>query len=135
LSIDPSYKLIKQNERRYTLERRKTIWREVKKLLEVGFNRPVDYPSWLANLVLVEKPDGPWRMCIDYTSFNKDVLKMSILSLVFAKLLIPQRLVNYCRFWTPIRVIDKSASSLMMKKKQHSSLYLESFATQRWHFD
>jgi hypothetical protein len=32
---------------------------------------PVDYPSWLANPVLAEKPDGSWRMCIDYTSLNK----------------------------------------------------------------
>jgi hypothetical protein len=32
---------------------------------------PVDYPSWLANPVLIEKPDGSWRMCINYTSVNK----------------------------------------------------------------
>ena len=31
----------------------------------------MDYPSWLANPVLVEKSDGSWRMCIDYTSLNK----------------------------------------------------------------
>jgi hypothetical protein len=28
------------------------------KLLEARFIRPVDYPSWLANPVLVENPDG-----------------------------------------------------------------------------
>jgi hypothetical protein len=48
-----------------------TIWLEVNKLLEVGFIRLVDYPNWLANLVLVEKPDKSWHMCIDYTSMNK----------------------------------------------------------------
>jgi hypothetical protein len=57
LGIDPAFKPIKQNERRYTPERRKTIWLEVNKLTEAGFIRPVDYPSWLANPVLVEKPD------------------------------------------------------------------------------
>jgi hypothetical protein len=36
LSIDPSYKPIKQKERRYTLERRETILQEVNKLLEAG---------------------------------------------------------------------------------------------------
>jgi hypothetical protein len=71
LGIDLAFKPIKQKERRYTLERRETIRVEVNKLLEVGLIRPVDYPSWLANPVLVEKHDGSWRMCIDYTSLNK----------------------------------------------------------------
>jgi hypothetical protein len=71
IGIDPSYKSIKQKERRYTPERHEIIWQEVNKLLEAGFIRPVDYPSWLANHVLVEKSDGSWRMCINYTSLNK----------------------------------------------------------------
>jgi hypothetical protein len=37
LGIDPSYKLIKQKERRYTPERHETIQQEVNKLLEAGF--------------------------------------------------------------------------------------------------
>jgi hypothetical protein len=58
LGIDPAFRLIKQKERRYTPERRDTIRLEVNRLLEAGFIRPVDYPSWLANPVLVEKFDG-----------------------------------------------------------------------------
>jgi hypothetical protein len=45
LGIDPSYKSVKQKERRYTPERRETIWQEVNKLLKAGFIRAVDYPS------------------------------------------------------------------------------------------
>jgi hypothetical protein len=71
LGIDPAFKPIKQKERRYTPEMREAIRLEVNKLLEAGFIRAVDYPIWLANLVFVEKPDGSWRMCIDYTSLNK----------------------------------------------------------------
>jgi hypothetical protein len=71
LGIDPVFKPIKQKERRYTPERCETIRLEVNKLLEAGFIRPVDYLNWQANLVLVEKPNGSWRMCIDYTSLNK----------------------------------------------------------------
>jgi hypothetical protein len=71
LGIDPLYKSIKQKERRYTPERRKTIRQEVNKLLEAGLIKPVDYLSWLANSVLIEKPDESWRMCIDYTNLNK----------------------------------------------------------------
>jgi hypothetical protein len=58
LGIDPAFKPIKQEERRYTQERHETIRVEVNKLLEARFIRPVDYPRWLANLILVEKPDG-----------------------------------------------------------------------------
>jgi hypothetical protein len=75
LGIDPAFKMIKQKERRYTPERRETIWVQVNKLLEVGFIRIVDYPSWLANPILVENPDGSWHMCIDYKSLNKTCLK------------------------------------------------------------
>jgi hypothetical protein len=71
LDIDLAFKPIKQKERRYIPERRETIRLEVNRLLEAGFIRPVDYPIWLANSVLVEKADESWRMCIDYTSLNK----------------------------------------------------------------
>jgi hypothetical protein len=57
LGIDPSYKPIKKKERQYTPERRETIRQEVNKLLEARFIRPADYSSWLANPLLVEKPD------------------------------------------------------------------------------
>jgi hypothetical protein len=71
LGIDPSFKLIKQKERRYIAERHEVIQQEVNRLLKVGFIRPVHYPSWLENSVLVEKHDGSWCMCINYTSLNK----------------------------------------------------------------
>jgi hypothetical protein len=71
LGIDPAFKPIKQKDRRYTPERREPIRLEVNKLLEAEFIRPVDYPIWLANPVLLEKPDKSWRRCIDYTSLNK----------------------------------------------------------------
>jgi hypothetical protein len=58
LGIDPSYKSIKQKERRYTPERRETIRQEVNKLLDTEFIMAVDYPNWLANPVLVEMSDG-----------------------------------------------------------------------------
>jgi hypothetical protein len=60
LEIDPAFKLIKQKEIRYTSESHETIQLEVNKLLEAEFIRPVDYPSWLANPVLVEKLAKSW---------------------------------------------------------------------------
>jgi hypothetical protein len=89
LGIDPSFKLIRQKERRYTPKMREAIRQEVNGLFEVGFIRPADYPSWLANLVLVEKPDGFRRMCINYTSLNKACPKDEYPCLKFVKSLIP----------------------------------------------
>jgi hypothetical protein len=65
LGIDPAFNPIKQKEKRYTPERCETVRVEVNKLLEAKFIRLVDYPSWLANPVIVEKPNGSWCMCID----------------------------------------------------------------------
>jgi ribonuclease HI len=44
---------------------------EVHRLLEANFIEPVAYPTWLANVVMVQKKRGKWRMCIDFTSLNK----------------------------------------------------------------
>jgi hypothetical protein len=44
---------------------------KVKGLLSASVIREVTYPEWLANIVMVKKPNGKWRMCIDFTDFNK----------------------------------------------------------------
>ena len=52
-------------------ERDKAIAEEVSKLLEVGFIREVYYPDWLANVVMVKKSNGKWRMYVDFTNLNR----------------------------------------------------------------
>src|SRR3954464_6001539 len=44
---------------------------EVEKLLQAGFIQEITYPEWLANVVLVKKSNGKWRMCVDFTDLNK----------------------------------------------------------------
>ena len=44
---------------------------EVQKLLEAGFIRECQYPEWISNVFLVKKPNGTWRMCVDFTDLNK----------------------------------------------------------------
>ena len=55
----------------FAQERDKAIAEEVRKLLEAGFIREVYYPDWLANVVMVKKPNGKWRMCVDFTDLNR----------------------------------------------------------------
>uniref|UniRef100_A0A2N9EI37 Reverse transcriptase domain-containing protein n=1 Tax=Fagus sylvatica TaxID=28930 RepID=A0A2N9EI37_FAGSY len=52
-------------------ERNNAIMEEVDKLLITNFIREVFYPNWLANVVMVKKANGKWRMCVDFTDLNK----------------------------------------------------------------
>ena len=40
-------------------------------LLSAGFIREVKYPEWLANVVIIPKKGGKWRVCVDYMDLNK----------------------------------------------------------------
>ena len=57
--------------RHFDEEKRRAIGEEIAKLLAAGFIREVHHPEWLANLILVRKKSGKWRMCVDYTGLNK----------------------------------------------------------------
>ena len=47
------------------------IKEEVQKLTLAKFIREVYYPDLLANVVMVKKANGKWRMCVDFTDLNK----------------------------------------------------------------
>jgi hypothetical protein len=44
---------------------------EVQRLLNASFTREVTYPQWLANMAMVQKKNGKWWMCTDFTDLNK----------------------------------------------------------------
>ena len=71
LNASPSFKQVKQKRRSFVPERQKAINEEVGKLLQAGAIREVEYPEWLANVVLVKKANGKWRLYIDFTDINK----------------------------------------------------------------
>ena len=71
LNVCPSSKLVQQKKRVFALERDNAIKDEVQKLIAVKFIREVYYPDWLANVVMVKKANGKWRMCVNFTDLNK----------------------------------------------------------------
>jgi hypothetical protein len=71
LGIDPSVRPKKQRLRKMSDEKTEAAKAEVHRLLEANFIEPVAYPTWLSNVVMVQKKSGKWRMCIDFTSLNK----------------------------------------------------------------
>ncbi|KAM1136744.1 hypothetical protein ACFX2B_034427 [Malus domestica] len=86
LSIDPKTKPVRQKRRSYDTKRCEAMKAEVEKLKGIGFVREVNYPTWVANVVLVKKNPTKeslllqkvlWRMCVDYTDLNKGCPKDS----------------------------------------------------------
>jgi ribonuclease HI len=71
LGIDPSVRPKKQRLRKMSDEKTEAAKVEVHRLLEANFIEVVAYPTWLANVVMVQKKSGKWWMCIDFTSLNK----------------------------------------------------------------
>ncbi|KAK0585626.1 hypothetical protein LWI29_031559 [Acer saccharum] len=71
LQVDPDHQPVKQKRRKFTPERNKVINEEIQKLFDIGSVREVKYPDWLANVVVVKKKNGKWRVCIDFTDLNK----------------------------------------------------------------
>ena len=70
LNVDPSFPPKKQKPRRSTKEHVKAIKLEVKRLREAGAIREICFPEWLANMVVVRKKNGKWRVCVDFTDLN-----------------------------------------------------------------
>ena len=60
LNVSLSFKPIKQKRRSFAPERQKAINEEVDKLLQEGAIRGVEYPEWLASVVLIKKANGKW---------------------------------------------------------------------------
>jgi len=71
LAMDPQVRPIRQRRRKFNEEKRQAIKEETQKLLTAGHIREIQYPEWLANVVLVKKSSGKWRMCVDFTDLNK----------------------------------------------------------------
>jgi hypothetical protein len=71
LNVDPDMKPVKQKRRKFAPEMVEAISVKVEKLLKAQFIQEVYYPDWLANVVLVKKSNGKWRMCVDFIDLNK----------------------------------------------------------------
>ena len=62
---------VKQKPRKIPFQVSLLVKKEIEKLLEVGFIRPIDYLEWMANVVPVKKHTGEIRVCTDFRDLNK----------------------------------------------------------------
>ena len=77
LNVAPSARPFRQRVRRFHPNCHQIIQTEVDNLLDAGFIRKVKYPEWLANVVVVPKKCGKWRVCVDYIDLNDACTKDS----------------------------------------------------------
>ena len=71
LDVFPNSKPVKQPQRKYHPDLEEKIKEEVEKLRSAGFIRPIQYPTWLCNIVPVKKKNGQIRVCEDFRDLNK----------------------------------------------------------------
>ena len=86
LGIDPNFICHQLNVNLLATSKKQPPWHpskehidavkdEVRKLKQVGAIKEVFYPEWLANIVVVKKKSGKWRVCVDFINLNKACLK------------------------------------------------------------
>ncbi|GAA0163157.1 hypothetical protein LIER_39535 [Lithospermum erythrorhizon] len=71
LHVDPLFVPLKQRKRTFSEEKNVAIREEVANLLKTGAIRELQFSSWIADVVLVKKPNNKWQMCTDFTNLNK----------------------------------------------------------------
>ena len=71
LNVNPSFIPKKQPPRRLSKEHANAVRDEVTKLKKARAIKEVFYPEWLANIVVVKKKSGKWRVCVDFTDLNR----------------------------------------------------------------
>jgi hypothetical protein len=71
LQVNPSTKPKKQKLCKMCDKKVVATKSEVQRLLDARFICEIQYPSCLANVVMVNKKNGKWRMCTYFTDLNK----------------------------------------------------------------
>lgn len=70
LNIQPGAKPIKQPKRGIRPSHEQAVKAEVEKLITSGFIKPIQHPTWLSNIVTLDKKNGGVRVCIDFRDLN-----------------------------------------------------------------
>jgi transposase InsO family protein len=53
-----------------------TVEQELDRLLDLGVIKPVKHAEWAAPVMIVKKPDGSTRLCVDYSTGLNDALQL-----------------------------------------------------------
>ncbi|GAA0164511.1 hypothetical protein LIER_39805 [Lithospermum erythrorhizon] len=70
LHVESMFVPIKKRKQTFS-DKNMAIRTEVEALLKARAIRELQFPEWIANVVLVKKSNNKWWMCIHFTSLNK----------------------------------------------------------------
>jgi hypothetical protein len=51
------------------------VKKEIDKMLEAGFIRSCRYAEWISSIVPIQKKNGRWRVCVDFSDLNRATSK------------------------------------------------------------
>ena len=71
LNVNPVVLPRKQPPQRSYKEHFYAVKEKVNKIKQAGAIKEVFYPEWLANIVVVKKNNGKWRVCVNFKDLNK----------------------------------------------------------------
>ncbi|GAA0138842.1 hypothetical protein LIER_00508 [Lithospermum erythrorhizon] len=71
LYMDPTHRPVKQKKRNLSKKKNQVIREEIEELIRVGAIQELQFPEWIANVVMVKKSNDKWRMCTDFTNLKK----------------------------------------------------------------
>eukprot|EP00253_Pinus_taeda_P005869 PITA_05869 len=73
--IENDARPIRQPQRRINPHLKEVVKAKLQKLLDVNFIYPISDSKWVSPLVVVQKKNGKWRICVDYRELNKATQK------------------------------------------------------------
>jgi hypothetical protein len=71
LPLKKGFQPFQQWARQMTTEVLEEVKKEIEKMLEAGFIRPWRYAEWISSIVPVQKKDGRWWVCVDFSDLNR----------------------------------------------------------------
>lgn len=75
LCFKPNAELVNKKLRIQHPEVNDMVYKKIKKLLEAWLIQPINYPTWLANVVLMMRKNGTISVCINFCDLNTASLK------------------------------------------------------------
>nr|XP_025693487.1 uncharacterized protein LOC112795655 [Arachis hypogaea]XP_025693488.1 uncharacterized protein LOC112795655 [Arachis hypogaea] len=71
LAINSAVRPVQRKKRKLGEEKKRALLEETQKFINAEFIKEIRFTTWLANVVMVRKQNGKWRMCVDFTDLNK----------------------------------------------------------------